>query len=297
MSNRKIVTACAILFLTAGCAIAAGLPADVPFELFHNVILVPVHLGDRGPYLAMIDTGTDPSAIDIALAKELGLRLGRGGEIDGGGTQTVKAFETRLASVRVGSVTAVNVEVLAGGSIAKIGATLGRPIRLVLGKSFLNGRVVQFDFPRKMMRFLARSPDAVAAPGRRAILPSRYEDDVELDGVRVDGKPVRAILDTGSNGSLKITPEAVHALGLGAAASGGKKARGTGYRGTYSSREGHVESLDLGGIRVADPEAIFWLPNTGHDGKPWDVNVGNSILKDFVVTLDTVGRHVLIEKP
>jgi len=95
----------------------------------------------------------------------------------------------------------------------------------------------------------------------------------------------------------KITPEAVHALGLDAAASGGKEARGTGYRGTYSSREGHVESLDLGGIRVADPEAIFWLPNTGHDGKPWDVNVGNSILKDFVVTLDTVGRHVLIEKP
>ena len=296
MENRKILTVCATLGLVAGAA-AAGSPADVPFEFFHDVILVQVHLGNRGPYLAMIDTGTDPSAIDIALAKELGLKLGRGGEIDGGGTQNVKAFETLLPSVRVGPISATNVEALAGESIAKIGATLGRPIRLVLGKSFLNGRVVQFDFPGRVLRFPARSPDLAASPGRRAILPLRYEDDVELDGVRVDGRPVRAILDTGSNGSLKITPEAVHALGLDAAASAGNEARGAGYRGTYSSREGRVASLDLGGVRVADPEATFWLPHTGHDGKPWDVNVGNAILKDFVVTLDAVGGRLVIEKP
>lgn len=297
MTFRRFLTVCAALAVSAASAIAADSPADVPFEFFHNEILVEVHLGDHGPYIAMIDTGSDPSAIDIALARELGMKLGTSGEIDGGGTQTVQAFETSLASVRVGPIAAKNVDALASDSIAKIGEKLGRPVRLVLGKSFLNGRIVQFDYPKKVLRFLSKPPDLTAEPVRRAVLRFRYEDDVELEGVHINGKPVRAILDTGSNGSLKITPEAVHALGLDAAANAGKEGQGTGYRGSYSSREGHVDSVDLAGIRIAKPETTFWLPKTGHGGKPWDVNIGNVVLKDFVVTLDAVSGRLVIEKP
>ena len=44
----------------AASAAAAGNGDAVPFELDRNVILVPVRVAGRGPYLAMIDTGTDP---------------------------------------------------------------------------------------------------------------------------------------------------------------------------------------------------------------------------------------------
>jgi predicted aspartyl protease len=272
-------------------------PVSVPFELYRHEILVTVRLEDRGPYVAMIDTGTDPSAIDVGLARELGLKLGNGGAIDGGGTESVKAFETNLPSVDLGPLAATNVEALATGSVATIAEKLGRPVRIVLGKSFLNGRIVQLDYPSRELRFLPRSPDTRENPGKVAVLRFRYEDDVELEGVRVNDKPVRAILDTGSNGSLKITPEAVARLGLESQAKAGTESKGTGYRGTYASREGHVERLDLGSVRVEKPEATFWLPKTGHDGNPWDVNIGNVVLEKFLVTLDTVAGRLVIESP
>ena len=49
--------------------------ADVPIELYRDEILVEVRLQDRGPYLAVLDTGTDPSALDLETAKILGLTL------------------------------------------------------------------------------------------------------------------------------------------------------------------------------------------------------------------------------
>src|SRR5262245_59281450 len=102
----------------------------------------------------MLDTGTDPSALDLKLANELGLKLGDGGEGTGGGTNSAKVFETKLATVKLGSIQANNMEALAGESISMIAEKLGRPIRVILGKSFLQGRIFQIDYPHQTLRFL-----------------------------------------------------------------------------------------------------------------------------------------------
>ncbi len=181
--------------------------------------------------------------------------------------------------------------------VPKIASALGRPLRLVLGKSFLNGRIVQIDFPKRVLRFPRSRPDGAEVRDRRAILKFRYGDDVELEGARIDGKPVRAILDTGSNGAVKLTPEAVRLLGLETTAAAGKQSESTGFRGTYGTREGNLGRLELGAITIPNPRATFWAPGTGHDGKPWDANIGNAILKDFVVTLDAVNGVLVLERP
>jgi predicted aspartyl protease len=282
-----------LLLLGSGFISAEETTGSVPFEFFRNEILVEFHVGRSGPYLAMIDTGTDPSAIDLKLAKELGLKLGTGGEIDGGGTATVKAFETKL-SVTVGPVMAKDVDALAGESVSMIATKLGRPIRAVLGKSFLQGRIVQTDYAHRILRF---PNSAISTSKDHVELRFHYGDDVVLEDVLLNGKPVRAILDTGSNGSLKITPEAIDRLSLQQEVKAAKASQSTGFRGSYTSLDGSVGSVTLGTIRLEKPAATFWLPGTGHDGKPWDINIGNAILKDFVITLDTKKGILLIEKP
>ena len=62
-------------------------PVEVPFEFFHNEIIVQVKVDGKGPFNMMLDTGTDPSAVDLTTAKELGLKLSSaGGPVSGGGS-------------------------------------------------------------------------------------------------------------------------------------------------------------------------------------------------------------------
>ena len=87
---------------------------EVPFDFDRIEIILQVKANGRGPFNMMLDTGTDPSAIDLATAKELGLKLdpiGRQGA--GGGTSVNLTYETKLPLLEIGSLAAKNVE---GGS-------------------------------------------------------------------------------------------------------------------------------------------------------------------------------------
>ena len=86
---------------------------EVPFEFVHNQIVVEVKIGGRGPFNMLIDTDTDPSAIDAAAAKDLGLQVGsRGGAASGGGTETNTIYPTRLPSIEIGAVSALHQRIL-----------------------------------------------------------------------------------------------------------------------------------------------------------------------------------------
>src|SRR5262245_18320093 len=42
---------------------------EVPFDLYRNEILLQVKVNGKGPFNMLLDTGTDPSAVDLATAK------------------------------------------------------------------------------------------------------------------------------------------------------------------------------------------------------------------------------------
>src|SRR5262245_28188388 len=48
---------------------------EVPFDFYHNSVILQVKVDGKGPFNMLLDTGTDPSAFDINTAKELGLRI------------------------------------------------------------------------------------------------------------------------------------------------------------------------------------------------------------------------------
>src|SRR5216683_5636296 len=111
--------------------------AEVPFEFLRNQIVVQVKIAGKGPFNMLFDTDTDPSAIDLATARELGLKLGsKGYPGTGGGTETNLVYPTKVPEVVLGNVTAK--EVLAAAiDLTQLSAKLGRTIHGVLGYSFL----------------------------------------------------------------------------------------------------------------------------------------------------------------
>ena len=249
----------------------------------------------------LLDTDTDPTAIDLATARELGLRLdARSFPASGGGTEANLVQLTRLPTVELGGVMAKDV---AAGAIdlKKLSAKLGRPLQGVLGYSFLKDRIVQIDYPASKIRFytefpypgIQNSPNTV----NKIAVAFRYDGGVLIDSVFINGQKVKATLDTGSSEAFALTPEAVAILGLEEAEQGGPAAKSVGYNGEYESKSGVLKSVRIGRLSVESAPAAFWPAGTGHDKKNFQVNIGNGFFKDFLLTFDFRGKMVVFEKP
>jgi len=273
---------------------------EVPFEFVHNQIVVQVNIDGKGPFNMLIDTDTDPSAIDAATAQTLEISVGSKGEIGtGGGTEKNTVYPTRF-TVDLGGVTAKDVAA-ATIDLTKISKRIERPIHGVLGFSFLKDRIVQIDYPNSKLRFLAASPypRIELTPNTVNIIafPFRREDgEVMIDSVFINNEKMRATLDTGSSGTFSLTPEAVALLGLAEPAQDGKVQTSVGYNGEFESKSAVLKSVRLGRYAAESVPATLWPSNSGHDKKRFQVNIGNGFFQDFILTFDFPKKIVVLER-
>ena len=274
--------------------------AEVPFEFVRNQIVVQVKIAGKGPFNMLFDTDTDPSAIDVATARELGLKLGsKGYPGTGGGTETNLVYPTKVPDVVLGNVTAK--EVLAAAiDLTQLSAKLGRPIHGVLGYSFFRDRIFQIDYPASKIRFYAETP----YPGiqnmpntvERTVVAFRYENEVLIDSVFVNGEKMRATLDTGSSGTFALTPEAITMLGLEEEAGNAKPETSAGYNGEFKGKSGFLKSVRIGRLYADSVPVSFWPAGTGHDKKKYQLIIGNGFFQDFLLTFDFHGKLVVFER-
>jgi len=276
-------------------------PVEVPFEFVHNQIVVQVKIAGKGPFNMLVDTNTDPSAIDEKTARELGFSIGSSGApASGSGTEVNPTYPTTFPMIELGSVTAKQVAA-ATIDMSKISARIERPIAGVLGYSFLKDRIIQIDYGNLKLRFFAESPYpriqmAPNTVNTIAMTFRREEGDVIVDSVFVNNEKMRATLDTGSSGSFSLTPEAVALLGLEDDAAEAKTETSVGYNGQYEQKNGILKSIRMGRYSAESVQASFFAPKTGHDNRPWQVNIGNAFFQDFVMTFDFKDKIVVFER-
>lgn len=273
----------------------------MPFDFYRNEIIVQVKINGKGSFNMMLDTGTDPSAIDLNTAKQIGLKLDSIGQQGaGGGTSVNLTYETQLPLVEVGNLKAKNVEALAI-DLSKISERLGKPLHGILGHSLLNNRIVQIDYPKRVVRFFSKSPFIKtanqSANSKITRLSFRYDDNILIDGVLVNGRKMTANFDTGSDSTFKLTPDAVSVLGLSDEVSKAQVSKSVGYNGVVENREGQLKNVTVGGISVDAPTVMFFGKGAGRDKESWGINIGNAFLKDFVVTIDYRSKTITLEKP
>jgi predicted aspartyl protease len=294
-----------ILFLFGvvenGSAQSRSAPIEVPFEFVYNQIVVAVKIAGKGPYHVLVDTGSDPSAIDLATAKELGLGLdSRSYAASGGGNDIQTVHLTRLPSVELGAVVAKDV--VAGAiDLKKLSDKLARPINGVLGYTFLKDRIIQIDYAASKLRFFAESPYAGIQNQPNTVnkiaMPFRYDDGVLIDSVFINGQKLKAALDTGSSGTFALTPEAVAILGLEDQAQDGAAEKSVGYNGQYESKSGLVKSVRIGRLSLESAPVSFWPTGAGHDKAKFQLNIGNGFFKNYLLTFDFRGKMVVFEEP
>ena len=261
----------------------------VPFDLVENQVVVGIKIGGRGPFAALLDTAVAPSVVDLALARELGLRVRDDvpGEAAGQGSEGATFYPSELPDVRLGELEIGDVDAVAA-DLSRLGSKMNQPLHAILGQSFFEGRVVQLDYPNR----------------RVCLNPLGFERGVRADiegaadltpvvTVQVNGANVPLVLDTGSSLTLGIYLEAVEKVGLAEALANATPRAAIGARGHIDAHEGVVDSLALGDVQLG-PVATVFLPRPHGDPTRALGNLGNGFLQHTVLTLDYPRRELYI---
>lgn len=264
-----------------------------------GIMLIRASIKGSDTHAAFIDTGVDPSVVDVSFARALSLPVDESisdeaeGSGDGQGLQVMRATIEGLSlnSRQFDAIDAVAAD------LSSFGAALDSDLVLILGYSFLKDRIVRFDY---------QAGEIVIADSRRALrppttpvtrehrVPLRFnsaEDVIPLFEIRVQGEPVMVSLDTGKSGGIEFCGPVVDRLGLEWAADDAEQERRIGARGSRTVSAGILDLISVGPFAVENAKVSFSdkkLSDGVREG-----NAGNAFLRHFVLTVDYVNGELV----
>jgi hypothetical protein len=271
---------------------AAALPPSVPFDDSRHVIGLDVTVKGT-PLFMILDTGVDPSVIDIKRAEALKLPVQRnaGGEASGeGNAATARVFPASIDGLALGGRAFPAIDALAT-DMSDLSHRYGRALDGVLGFSFLQDKTVLIDYPRHTLHILTGA--AEATPLVQACI---RHWSVPLRSFKADTIPVIAdfhfgdatapvSLDTGSNGTIALYQAALDLQGMRAALSAKGEIETVGARGEARSKTYTLnEPVGFGPFSLPAGEIVTLRPVKGSANVRVG-NVGNRIFEAMKLKL------------
>ena len=282
LTNALCATAVSFPLLTG--ADAAEAPLTVPFDYSRGAIGLDVTVKGTPLYM-ILDTGVDPSAVDIKRADALGLPVqrGAGGEASGeGDAASAQIFPATIESLALGGRPFGAVDA-AAMDMSALSARYGRPLDGVLGYSFLNTRIVLIDYPHNTLSILASAADAVplvqACRAHYSVALRSFEDDQipVVPAFRLGAATAPISLDTGSNKAITLYQGAFALPGLRDALTEQGAIRSTGARGD-STMKTYVLNAPVGfGPFTLPPGQIVTASAQAGSADTRLANIGNPL--------------------
>lgn len=295
---RLTLTAFALVLALCAPCTAAPAPDDageVPFLFEKGFVIVQAKIRGKEPAEVIIATGAEYSTLETGLAQKYKLQLSYTGVPPVTGRNDRILHFSQVPDVRVGPASEnLNMRL---GSTAQVSRAVGREIFGVLGHDFLKGRTVQFDFAKKVLRFLdkpaAEALRAKAAGGAGLLRMSEKENEFGqlltlplVDKVMFDDKPAKVLLDTGTVTVLALNSSTAKRLGLETPPEKGEPL-------TVSIRQ-----LRFGTIELSNVPVSVYAKGSGAEAQMGGGGAlaGSILLQNFVVTFDYRGRVVILER-
>jgi len=284
---RSIAVATTLLFASA----AHAANRSVPFDFSHHAIGLNVTVRGK-PLYVLLDTGVDPSVIDLQRAKALGLPMqkGQGGEATGEGNGSAHVFPATIKMLAIDGHAWGDVDALAM-DMAGLSKSYGKTLDGVLGYSFLSGKTVVIDYPSSNVTFYKGS-HPVAATMKQCKLHyatplvfAGADDRIPvLPDFRFGESKAKISLDTGSNRGVSLFPAGLELKGVRAALVHTGKVEGAGARGAFSSDRSRLDlTTGVGEFTLPAGREVVQLPDQSKPGIA--ANLGNPTFADLRVKL------------
>ncbi len=283
--TRRAVLAAAALATIPGrgwTAPAGGGRHALPFRLLDDQVTVPVHIGAKGPFRFLIDSGAIHIGMSGPQLAALGLPFLGTDTIDGAsGSLETRVY--RAARLRIGdSLTFPDVEVR------------GLDIGEVAGPDSAMGILPLHIFGRSSLDFISRSlsvEDSTARPPRDMLLyPSSGpagDDPRPFAIATLQEATIRVMLDTGYSGSLILTSKYVRERNLANRYGQGRLETLAGATGSVVASMMQVEALGFAGHTFKDHWIELSDPALNIPATPdYDGVVGMELLRRFDLWTD-----------
>jgi predicted aspartyl protease len=258
------------------------------------LILLPVHVNERGPFDFILDTGAGTSLLSSDLATELDVKTigSKEGQSAGG---KVSVSLAKIDSLAVGETKLDNVDV-GIVDLSHIGKTVGAKIDGDLGYNFLKHFRVTINYRDCELRLEDPKRVESFARGTQTEVPIRLANPAKpliLVDVHANGRgPFQFAIDTGTS-TTAITPELAKELGVetspvGAGTTGGAP---------IDFHAGSLRSFQLGGAKIDNMDVVvadFFTILNAAIGAKLDGIVGYNFLRAYKVVIDYPGENLTL---
>ena len=267
-----------------------------------GILLFGASIKGSDPYGAFIDTGVDPSVVELSVARASGLPVDESssGQAEGSGDgQGLRVMRAAIEGLSLNGRQFEPVEAVAA-DLSSFASALNSDLGLILGYSFLKDRVVRFDYQAGEITIaesrgnLPRPTTPVTTAHRVPLMFNSQEDVIPVFEIRIHDKPVFVSLDTGKSGGVEFYRSAVDRLGLDQVADSGLRETRTGARGRRTVSTSVLDAVSLGPFEIENAEASF--AGKSPLGETREGNAGNRFLRNFVVTVDYVNGELVFEQ-
>lgn len=284
-----------VVVIIAACAprAAAEEGGEVPFTFEKGYVVVGAMVKGREPAEVVISTGAEYSTVDGGLLEKYRLQAYYTGVPPITGHNDRIISYAKVPDFRVGPAGADGLDMRLGSTV-ELSRALGREIFGILGGDFFRGRAVQFDFAKRVLRFLDKAAaEALRAKGGAAVLRMaerqnefrRFLTVPAVEKVMFNDRPARVLLDTGLPVAVVLTSAAAKRLGFEAPPERG------------AARADSARTIQLGPVKLSDVPVAIYPKGSPADARLGDGGAlaGSAFLQNFVATFDFRGRVVILE--
>ena len=193
------------------CAQAApslALKEDVsmPFTLENRTIFLQVQVGGSRAYWFVLDTGTKYAVIDLAVAKDLGLKLGAPVDIGGGGKKAVMGYMLSGSLFSLVGLKDFSQPLFLALPLDNVAKTWGHECSGILGTDFIREFAVEIDYLSKTLMLHDKMTYQYRGKGESFPVTFNAAGWPMIQAAVMDGdRPAiegTFVLDIGNNGAL-----------------------------------------------------------------------------------------------
>lgn len=195
------------------------------------------------------------------------------------------AYPAKVTDLRLGGRLLPPLQAVAM-DMSEMADALGAPVHGALGYSLFSDRVLSID-PAEKQIVLREPPWEGEAAGSPLLITGGSPTS---ESVFINGRRLRAALDTGAQPMITVSTKRAAALGLGDVLESADEGTVRGSRGSAPVLRGRADSLRIGEMSLHDVPVTFadWVEET-------DAIVGMEFFAHFVTTFDYAAGRLFLE--